>query len=105
MLRDPAAVTARYRIHFEHALARPADYEKLMAAMSAGFASQGKEPAALLHPLEVTSTVVVERSRSSEHSREDAPARNAARIRSCVLSVRSGGVFPYLFCASERRQE
>ncbi len=40
---DPAAVAARYRIHFEHALARPQDYEKLMATMTAGFFSQGKE--------------------------------------------------------------
>lgn len=36
---DPDAVTARYRIHFKHALRRPADYEKLMARMSAGFRS------------------------------------------------------------------
>jgi proline iminopeptidase len=39
---DPAAVTARYRVHFKHALARPADYEKLMAAMNAAFVQQGK---------------------------------------------------------------
>jgi proline iminopeptidase len=40
---DPETVAERYRIHFEHALARPADYEKLMAAMKARFISQGKE--------------------------------------------------------------
>jgi proline iminopeptidase len=40
---DPDAVAARYRIHFKHALHRPADYEKLMARMSAGFRSQGKD--------------------------------------------------------------
>lgn len=40
---DPDAVTARYRIHFKHALARPADYEKLMASMKSAFASQGAE--------------------------------------------------------------
>lgn len=40
---DPDAVAARYRIHFKHALARPADYEKLMSRMSAGFHSQGKD--------------------------------------------------------------
>jgi proline iminopeptidase len=39
---DPEAVTARYRIHFKPALKRPEDYEKLMAAMKAQFASQGK---------------------------------------------------------------
>ena len=40
---DPDAVAARYRIHFKHALQRPADYEKLMARMSAGFRRQGKD--------------------------------------------------------------
>ena len=39
---DPDAVIARYRIHFEHALARVEDYEKLMARMQAGFIAQGK---------------------------------------------------------------
>lgn len=38
---DPAAVAARYRIHFKPALARPADYEKLMRAMRAAFIAQG----------------------------------------------------------------
>ena len=40
---DPQAVAARYRVHFKPALARRDDYEKLMAAMKAGFVSQGKE--------------------------------------------------------------
>ena len=40
---DPDAVAARYRIHFKHALRREADYEKLMAKMSAGFRRQGKD--------------------------------------------------------------
>ena len=40
---DPEAVAARYRLHFKPALARPEDYEKLMARMKAGFISQGKE--------------------------------------------------------------
>ena len=40
---DPEAVTARYRIHFKFALARPADYEKLMTRMHAAFVSQGGE--------------------------------------------------------------
>lgn len=40
---DPEAVAARYRLHFKPALARPDDYEKLMATMRAGFISQGKE--------------------------------------------------------------
>lgn len=40
---DPETVSARYRIHFKPALARPQDYEKLMATMKAGFISQGKD--------------------------------------------------------------
>jgi proline iminopeptidase len=40
---DPDAVTARYRIHFKHALARPEDYEKLMGSMAAAFARQGND--------------------------------------------------------------
>ena len=40
---DPEAVAARYRLHFKAALARPQDYEKLMATMKAGFIRQGKE--------------------------------------------------------------
>ena len=40
---DPAAVSARYRIHFKHGLRRTADYERLMERMSAGFHAQGKE--------------------------------------------------------------
>jgi hypothetical protein len=39
---DPAAVAARYRLHFKPALKRPEDYEKLMAVMEAGFVRQGK---------------------------------------------------------------
>jgi len=39
---DPEAVVARYRIHFKPAIYRTGDYEKLMAAMSAAFVSQGK---------------------------------------------------------------
>lgn len=40
---DPETVAARYRIHFKPALMRPADYERLMATMKAGFIRQGKE--------------------------------------------------------------
>ena len=38
---DPEAVIERYRIHFMQALARPGDYEKLMARMKAAFLRQG----------------------------------------------------------------
>jgi len=40
---DPEAVAARYRIHFEHALAKSSDYETLMARMKAAFISQGSQ--------------------------------------------------------------
>jgi proline iminopeptidase len=40
---DPEAVAARYRLHFKPALARAADYEKLMAIMKAQFVIQGKD--------------------------------------------------------------
>jgi len=40
---DPEAVTARYRIHFKPALARPKDYERLMATMQTAFRTQGSE--------------------------------------------------------------
>jgi proline iminopeptidase len=40
---DPAAVAERYRLHFKPALARPEDYERLMATMKAAFITQGKE--------------------------------------------------------------
>jgi proline iminopeptidase len=39
---DPAAVTARYRLHFKKALEDPRDYETLMKRMQAGFIGQGK---------------------------------------------------------------
>ena len=39
---EPDAVSARYRIHFKHALTRSADYEKLMERMKAAFIAQGK---------------------------------------------------------------
>jgi proline iminopeptidase len=38
---DPETVAARYRIHFSHALAKPADYEALMKAMRVAFIAQG----------------------------------------------------------------
>jgi proline iminopeptidase len=40
---DPETVAARYRVHFKYALARPSDYERLMARMKQGFIRQGKE--------------------------------------------------------------
>ena len=40
---EPETVAARYRIHFEHALVRPEDYESLMARMKAAFVRQGRE--------------------------------------------------------------
>lgn len=40
---DPEAVVAYYRLHFKPALARSADYEKLMIRMQARFIEQGKD--------------------------------------------------------------
>ena len=40
---DPDTVAARYRIHFKYALARPADFETLMARMKAAFVRQGSQ--------------------------------------------------------------
>jgi proline iminopeptidase len=39
---DPDTVAARYRIHFQAAFARAADYETMMSRMKAGFVRQGK---------------------------------------------------------------
>lgn len=49
---DPAAVTARYRIHFKRALVRAADYERLMTRMQAAFFSQGKSGILLARAVE-----------------------------------------------------
>jgi proline iminopeptidase len=38
---DPDAVTAYYRIHFKPALARPEDYEKIIARLRASFTKEG----------------------------------------------------------------
>jgi proline iminopeptidase len=38
---DPEAVTAYYRIHFKPALARPEDYDKIVARFSASFTKEG----------------------------------------------------------------
>ena len=40
---DPAAVTARYRIHFRPAFARAEPYERLMTAMQRAFTRQGAQ--------------------------------------------------------------
>ena len=40
---DPEAVIARYRIHFKPSLARPEDYERLMATMQMSFRNQRSE--------------------------------------------------------------
>jgi len=40
---DPEAVAARYRLHFKFALARPGDYERLMATMKVAFVRQGTD--------------------------------------------------------------
>src|SRR3954462_4318941 len=60
--------------------------------LSLQVSSQGKRSPCEVHPAASTSTVVRERSRSSEHSHVGAPARAAARSTSCVFRVNSGPV-------------
>ena len=121
---DPDAVTARYRIHFTHALRRPADYEKLMARMSAGFHSQGREgilkawaveerlyrdtwqvPGYDLLPklqgLRVPTLVIV-------GEQDFIPPEIAARIAQAIpgatlVAIRDCGHFAYLECGAEVR--
>jgi len=38
---DPEAVTAYYRIHFKHALARPEYYDQIITRMNASFSKEG----------------------------------------------------------------
>lgn len=49
---DPEAVAARYRIHFKPAVQEPADYERLMTTMRAGFVRQGSRGILLARAVE-----------------------------------------------------
>ena len=122
---DPDAVTARYRIHFKPALARSEDYEKLMAAMQAGFTRQGKEGIVkaravedhlMLETWEMAGYDLLPRLRTlniptlviagdhdfipievAEHIAQAIPNAKLATIKDC-------GHFSYLECGSEVRK-
>jgi proline iminopeptidase len=121
---DPEAVTARYRIHFKPALKRPADYEKLMAAMHAGFISQGKEgivkaraveDALMRDTWEVADYDLIPRLRNlriptliiagdADFIPLDVAERIARAIPNAELvTIRDCGHFAYLECAGEVR--
>jgi len=55
---NPDTVAARYRIHFGHSFSRPADFERLMAAMKQAFIDQG--PLGILEARAVEDRLVAE---------------------------------------------
>jgi proline iminopeptidase len=122
---DPAAVAARYRLHFKAALKRADDYEKLMATMKAGFASQGKEGILKARAIEdrlmrdtweVDGYDLLPRLRnlaiptlviSGDH--DFIPPEIAQHIARAIpnarlVTIRNCGHFAYLECASEVRK-
>src|SRR5258706_14729524 len=62
--------------------------------LSLQVSSQGNRWPCQIHPATPTSTVVVERSRSSEHSTVGAPEPAAACNVSCTFRVNSGPIVP-----------
>ena len=78
---EPAAVSARYRLHFKHALKESKDFDTLMERMTAAFISQGKEGT-------VKARAVEDRLMEDTWSREDydlLPRLWDLRIRTLVL--------------------
>jgi proline iminopeptidase len=121
---DPEAVAARYRIHFEHALSRPADYERLMAAMQAGFTEQGREGILKARAVEdrlmrdtwqVAGYDLIPRLRGLSvptlviaGDRDFIPAEIAAHIaqalpKARLVTLQDCGHFAYLECAGQVR--
>ena len=121
---DPEAVAARYRIHFKHALARPADYEKLMAAMTSGFVRQGRDGIIKARAVEdrlMADTWLVDgydllpKIRALAiptlvltGDRDFIPVETAAHIASAMprarlVTLKGCGHFAYLECAAEVR--
>ena len=121
---DPEAVTARYRIHFKPALARPVDYERLVSAMQAGFIRQGKEGIIKARAVEdrlmldswgVASYDLLPKLRAlriptlviaGDH--DFIPVEVAARIAGAIpgarlVTIRGCGHFAYLECAGDIR--
>jgi proline iminopeptidase len=78
---EPAAVSARYRLHFKHALKESKDFDTLMERMTAAFISQGKEGI-------VKARAVEDRLMEDTWSREDydlVPRLRDLRVRTLVL--------------------
>jgi proline iminopeptidase len=122
---DPEAVTARYRLHFSHALARPEDYETLMATMKAAFIRQGKEGIVKARAIEdrlMRATWLVDgydllpqlRTLSIPTlvitgDRDFIPGEIAAHIAGAIpnarlVTLRECGHFAYLECAGDVRK-
>jgi pimeloyl-ACP methyl ester carboxylesterase len=80
---DPETVAARYGLHFTHALARPADYERLMARMKAGFIAQGN--AGILEAWQVEDRLMADTwasARASRSPRSSFTTTTSSRARS-----------------------
>jgi len=122
---EPETVAARYRIHFKHGLRRAADYDKLMARMSAQFRAQGTngilkawaiesrlyrdtwdmadyDLLPKLRSLRTPTLVIV-----GEH--DFIPTEIAAQIasalpRATLVTIKDCGHFAYLECGAEVRK-
>jgi proline iminopeptidase len=96
---DPETVAARYRLHFEAALARSEDYETLMARMKAAFVSQGK--AGILKARAVEDRLKADK--------DFIPAEIAQHIASAIpgaqlVTLGNCGHFSYLECPADVRK-
>jgi len=119
---DPETVAARYRIHFRHGLRQAADYDKLMARMSAahkGQTASGKRgpssPACIatrgqgrIRPLAEAAIAagphVGDRRRARFHSAEIAAQIANALPRATLDTIEDCGHFAYLECGTEVRK-
>jgi proline iminopeptidase len=122
---DPETVAARYRLHFEAALARSEDYETLMARMKAAFVSQGK--AGILKARAVEDRLKADSWSLTEYDllpklaalniptlviagdKDFIPAEIAQHIASAIpgaqlVTLRNCGHFSYLECPTDVRK-
>lgn len=122
---NPDTVTARYRIHFSHAVAHDADYEKLMAAMQGAFIAQGSE--GILKSRAVENRLMADSWSSPGYDllprvrgltiptlviagdRDFIPAEIAAHIAGALpavrlVTLRDCGHFSYLECPADLRR-
>jgi proline iminopeptidase len=124
---DPDTVAARYRIHFSHALRRPADYEALMARIAAGFHSQGSEGILKARAIEMRLNHETRQAPGGGYDllpklralgiptlviageNDFVPADVAAQIAEAIpnarlVTIKACGHFAYLECRAEVRQ-